>query len=339
MDNGALLFLDGGRFIWSKEPGAAGFVGTQTCIDCHSTWQDNNPPTQDIISGNVSPDYVPLDLRSTHAQQPFYTIPEAYVSSIHNLTTFDINPDHVKCEGCHGSGLAHFGVGSIPTPIPDIKTCGQCQNLSPSAGFPLDLQAFLSTAHANHDNKPGKFFDQRSNGTRGARTTSLTPSPPQSTIPPGLTLFKSNQTDTVSKNERIEDCSVCHNYALNYPQFIKKIAQENMSKKPTVSCGACHDSHIVGPNGKQPGIVSSTVKVTGITGSNVTAVTPVEGRKIFFINVIPFSFDTFCFDSSAQIYTGGVSYEGIYKGLGARVNGSYAKTMGERTPNAMLTRS
>jgi hypothetical protein len=52
-----------------------------------------------------------------------------------------------------------------------------------------------------------------------------------------------------------------------------------------------------------------------------------DKKDIF--NVIPFSFDTFYFDSSAQIYTGGISYEGIYKGLGARLYGSYAKTMGE----------
>ena len=30
---------------------------------------------------------------------------------------------------------------------------------------------------------------------------------------------------------------------------------------------------------------------------------------------------------SAYIYSGGLSYEGIYKGLGARLNGSYAKTL------------
>ena len=46
-------------------------------------------------------------------------------------------------------------------------------------------------------------------------------------------------------------------------------------------------------------------------------------------HVIPFSFETFFFNNSALIYTGGISYEGIYKGLGARLNGSYAKTWKE----------
>ena len=94
----------------------------------------------------------------------------------------------------------------------------------------------------------------------------------------------------MTKNERIEECSVCHNYALQYPQFRKKIAQGNFPN-PQVSCGACHDSHIVGPSGNQPAIVDTTVKVTGITGSNVTAVTPVEGRKIFYVNNKPYKID------------------------------------------------
>lgn len=41
------------------------------------------------------------------------------------------------------------------------------------------------------------------------------------------------------------------------------------------------------------------------------------------------AFTRFSFDSDALIYTAGISYEGIYKGLGARVNGSYAKTTKE----------
>jgi hypothetical protein len=261
-----------------------GRVGTQTCIDCHQNWLDNNPPVEDVLSGDTSVDYLPVNLSLTRSGNPFYTIPEGFVSSLHYTPPSALTAkDFVSCEDCHGTGLAHFGVGSIPVPIPQARTCINCHNETQE--FPR--QDFLLTAHANQNRKPGKYFDQRRNGPGKARTTSLTPSPPQFTIPPGLTLFKSNQTDTVSKNERIEECSVCHNYALQYPQFRKRIAQGNFPK-PQVSCGACHDSHIVGPNGNQPAIVSSTVKVTGISGSNVTAVTPVEGRKIFYVNNKPY---------------------------------------------------
>jgi len=44
-----------------------------------------------------------------------------------------------------------------------------------------------------------------------------------------------------------------------------------------------------------------------------------------------FNFESFVFDSNALIYTGGISYEGIYKGLGARLSGSYAKTYKENS--------
>jgi hypothetical protein len=44
-----------------------------------------------------------------------------------------------------------------------------------------------------------------------------------------------------------------------------------------------------------------------------------------------FSFERFVFESNAIIWTGGLTYEGIYKGLGARINGSYAKTYNENS--------
>jgi len=47
-------------------------------------------------------------------------------------------------------------------------------------------------------------------------------------------------------------------------------------------------------------------------------------------NITPGFFTTGVFDSSALIYSGGASYE-IYKGLGARVYGSYAKTWKENS--------
>jgi hypothetical protein len=56
----------------------------------------------------------------------------------------------------------------------------------------------------------------------------------------------------------------------------------------------------------------------------------IRDKKDLF-NVIPFSFETFHFDSDALIYSAGVSYEEIYKGLGARLNGSYAKTWKENS--------
>lgn len=255
-----------------------GKVGTQTCIDCHQNWLDNNPPVEDFISGIVHMDYTPLNLSSTRTGNPFYTIPEGYVSSLHYTPNFNlIEKDHVTCEGCHGSGLAHYGVGAIPTPIPQAKTCGSCHK--PPY---FEISEFLLTSHANPNKKPGKYFDQSINGTGQAKAT-LSGGEKVSLVKAGTF---SQEGDPVSKNDRIEECSVCHNYALQYPQYRKKIAQGNMPN-PEVSCGACHDAHIVAPNGNQPAVVNNTVKVTGISGSTVTAVTPVQGNSVYYLNHKP----------------------------------------------------
>jgi hypothetical protein len=286
--NGKWIFLLSVSLILSSLLGArdiqaqAGRVGTQTCIACHRGWPDNDPPIEDEIFLPVGPDYVPFNLVPSHGEFPFYTIPEGYVSSIHYVPSFNtLLKDFVTCESCHGSGLAHYGVGPIPRPIPQADTCGLCHNTPPFNQARLfDFNAYLLTSHANQNLTPGRFFDQPSNGPGQAQTSF--PDLGQT-----VSLFRSDQMTPVTMNQRIEECSVCHSYALQYPQFQDKISRNNMPN-PQVSCGACHNSHIVGPNGKQPAIVDSTVKVTGISGSNVTAVAPVEGREIFYVNNKPY---------------------------------------------------
>ena len=260
-----------------------GFVGTETCIACHHTWLDNNPPVEDTASGNLDLSYPPLNLSSSRTGFPFYTIPEGYVKSIHYITAFDLTGrDHVKCEDCHGSGIVHYGVGAIPVPIPNTKTCGGCHE----PPF-FEFSEFLKTSHANPNRKPGKFYDQGHRGTSQAKVT----------LPGGEKAFLVKagtfgpEGDPVTKNERIQECSVCHSYALNYPQFQKKIAHGKMPN-PEVSCGACHDSHIVAPSGPEPAIVTSTVKVTALSGSptpnTVTSVEPAPGREVHYINNKPY---------------------------------------------------
>lgn len=273
------VFLILSSLILIRSIGAQpGKAGTQTCIACHQDWLDNNPPVEDFISGSVQMDYVPLNLVSTRTGNPFYTIPEGYVSSSHDTPVS--NPaarDQVTCEGCHGGGLAHYGVGAIPTPIPQTRTCVSCHT---SPGF--DVSGFLSTSHANSNRRPGRFFDQPVNGTGPARATINSEQ---------VTLFKADQLTMVTRNQRIEECSACHHYALQYPQFRKKIAQRNMPN-PEVSCGACHDSHIPAPNGNQLASVNGIVRVSGISGTTVTAVTPVEGRTASYRNLKPYKINS-----------------------------------------------
>jgi len=254
-----------------------GRVGTQTCINCHQNWVDNDPPFQDILSENASVDYLPGNLYSLSGSS-FYTIPVGYLNSLHYTPSSSSSAvDFVTCEDCHGSGLAHYGMGSIPTPIPTSRTCGTCH----------DISEYLLTSHANKNGDPKKFFDQSRSGTQQA---TMPVSSGRGSRRNSLYLYKSNQTSIVTRNERIEECSVCHNYALQYATFKNKISGRGVPK-PQVSCGACHDSHIVGPSGTQPAIVNTSVVVTGLAGSTVTAVTPVEGRSIFYVNNKPYKID------------------------------------------------
>ncbi len=53
-----------------------------------------------------------------------------------------------------------------------------------------------------------------------------------------------------------------------------------------------------------------------------------QDKKDFLLSP-PSAFTRFSFDSDAIIYTGSIGYEGIFKGLGARLYGSYAQSRGE----------
>jgi hypothetical protein len=299
-----VLVLTAFSLARNSEAQVGKFVGTQTCINCHNTWLDNDPETRDVTSDAVSVDYPPLNLRSSR-NIPWYTIPEGYVNSLHNIPAFDTTTsDEVPCEACHGSGQAHFGTGAIPIPIPNTAKCTECHNSK--HGF--DSKAFLKTAHANPNMKPRKFFDQPNIGTQQAKTNASTPYiSPVSGAPVGTLLYRqgtfSQLGDAVSRNNRIEECSVCHQYAMQYPQFRGKIAQGDLPRKPEVSCGACHDAHIVAPDGLSPAVVTSTVVVTAITGTNtIASVAAVPGRQVNYINNKPYKIG----DNGAQDTTHGI---------------------------------
>ena len=205
-------------FLMANQSEAQG-VGSISCIRCHETWRDNGPTLQDIANNNVTFDYLPPFVTSIQ-QNPFYTIPEGYLSSMHNSPTF--NPtatDYVTCEACHGSGVGHQGVGAIPMAIPDAKTCGNCHN--ETYGFPY--KEFLKTSHGQTGfaAKPNKNFDQPFFGRPTAPATIFLREGFRRTR---IGLFKADGNTPVTRNERLEECSVCHNYALNYEQFKRKIS-------------------------------------------------------------------------------------------------------------------
>ena len=267
-------------FFMANQSEAQG-VGSITCIRCHETWRDNSPTLQDIAANNVDFDYSPLFV-TTIQPNSFYTIPEGYLSSLHSSPTFDPTAtDYVRCEGCHGSGVGHFGIGAIPKPIPDAKTCGQCHN--ETHGF--EFREFLLTSHGQtgFGAQPKKNFDQPAFGRPNRQATFPIKEGFRRTR---IRLFKADGTTPVTRDERIEECSVCHNYALQYDQFKKKIGTRS-APNPGVTCAACHDAHHPGPNGNQ--LLPVTVaKVTGLSGTTVTQVTPELSRSVAYRNLKPY---------------------------------------------------
>ena len=188
-------------------------VGTETCKGCHIGWYDNDPPLNDVVINNADIDYLPMNFAPR--LNSFYFYPEAYFASSHSTPgSSQAATDYVTCEGCHGSGAAHFGLGPIPNPIPQTKTCISCHTTG-TGQVTFDSASFLLTSHANKNRKPGITFDQGI-GLRGNATIRIAG---KGTV----SLFKANDS-RVTRRERIEECSVCHAYALQYPGFQGKIA-------------------------------------------------------------------------------------------------------------------
>jgi hypothetical protein len=272
-----------------------GGVGTQSCTRCHETWVDNGIPLLDVLSGEANMDYLTLNIPASGSGSPFYTIPGGWVSSTHNTpNTPPVDPtaeDVVGCEKCHGGGIAHFGQGPIPKSIPNTATCGSCHK-SPS----FDFNGFLLTSHANKDRKPGPSFDLVQSPRGQARVRVRPPEEPVFTA----ALFKLDKTTSVTRKERIEECSVCHNYALQYDQFKDKIGKTG-SPSPEVRCGACHNAHIPGPNGTQL-LPVDVLQVTKFSGSTIMEAGPGVSRSVSYRNLKPYKIN----ETGAQDFVNGL---------------------------------
>lgn len=268
---GAIMWLMLMGLMWPR-PGSSQDVESTVCLKCHYSWPDNDPSPADLASRNATLDYLPLNLPPR--SNPFYSIGEGYMGSIHSTPAF--NPtvtDFVTCVGCHhGVREAHGGPGGIPT----AQTCGNCHT-EPY----FDFKSFLSTTHANSNRLPGKFFDQMGRGKQKATGW----------LPTGeaVTLLKANGR-AVSMNQRIEECSACHSYALEHPKLNKRIRRGTIPD-PEVGCAACHQAHIPGPGSTDLAQVSSTVKVTRVSGNTVLEVAPADGRRVLYVNHRPYKVD------------------------------------------------
>lgn len=87
-------------------------VGDTKCVQCHSS-------TPDKITGE--------------------SIVSQYNRSKH------VTADNAGCEGCHGNGSQHNGIGPIPYPKPDVAICESCHN-----GTNASKTSAAKWANSNH---------------------------------------------------------------------------------------------------------------------------------------------------------------------------------------------
>ena len=231
---------------------SASSVEAQNCSasGCHKTWTDN---AANKSKDTATTDYLPVNLEEAGIAGPFYTIPQGHTNSAHAA--------NLQCTSCHVSQSEAHNKKMVKS-----DKCQGCHNtLHP------DTADFSLTRHANPNGNPTKFFDQTGKGSGQAFAAT-------GRLQPVLALFQADKKTIVTKTQRLEECSVCHNYAMQYPKYKSNLGTDKLT--PQVGCGACHDAHIVSP--AEDVMVNSTVEVATVAGSGsqtiVSSVTKVNGR-------------------------------------------------------------
>ncbi|MFZ0927693.1 MAG: hypothetical protein WAN11_03785 [Syntrophobacteraceae bacterium] len=326
------------------------------CIKCHtnpktitspSVFMDNSPSLSDIKGNNYTTDYFPPSAETTWPNKgSFYPTAFAFENSGHGTQT-DIVP--FNCTNCHGpcspvttacpsTNIAdpHDGLNGLPT---YLNSCSNCHGPTD----PFFPNNFPSTAHGNvglvpglKSSQPGPFFDQESAGKLQAQTVL------SSGHESGL-LFEADMKTKVSRNMRIAECSVCHNYLSRVEGFWPNYGKTQVSipsmfpdgELPTypqnmVGCTACHDSHFNSPAIDERPTASNTVTISaahgsaslqpppspptapsGVVGSaTVLQTTPTTGRSASYQNFKPYKQNsTGAQDWLAGTWTRGSEYE------------------------------
>lgn len=286
-----------------------------TCISCHSNpkvvtapsvFMDNSPLLSDILLGNATLDYFPLSASLSWANLKgyFYPAATAFTNSGHYTQT-EIPFD---CTNCHEMD-PHDGLNGLPTYLTSCYTChGPSDKYFPNN--------FDETAHGNvgrvpglASSQPGQFFDQMSAGKLQA--TVVLPSGHET----GL-LFEADKKTKVTRDMRIAECSVCHNYLSRVLGFWPNYGKTQVSipsmfpdgeippyPQNMVGCPACHDSHFNSPATADHPTATNTVQITAASGSDslpasgptgvtpsvsVYQTTPYPGRSASYQNFKPY---------------------------------------------------
>ena len=148
-------------------------------------------------------------------------VAQAWTGSAHDeLADIGIN---AGCEGCHGGGQFHKGIGEIPVRDPGVQQCGQCHDVSRHGGdltttvdviegfaitacedchYPANLNPAVTTQWAH--NPAIDINQQWANSAHGGHIAS---GPATKTSAPGWTYYNWDQT-TGTGNRAV--CQRCH---------------------------------------------------------------------------------------------------------------------------------
>lgn len=201
-------------------------TGTTSCAQCHSSF----PYTNMYQAGNLT-DSNPISPTYFDAALAGGSIVTNYAASVHYTPAGSSATDVVTCEGCHGSGSQHYGVGPIPYYMPSTAQCSQCHNGTGPAISSLAVVSqldFNQTGHANQAATPDQYFFQ--GGTSATAQASYMNQPEWRDVA---------GTVAVTKNQHIEECSVCHSPDTKATH----VAKGDVPNPPSVGCNSCHDSH------------------------------------------------------------------------------------------------
>jgi hypothetical protein len=251
----ASLQLTGG----SSVADTATAVGIQKCFTCHQNRLDvSNPADNATTIFNDWQGSIHALGSSSHVD---YATMAASGCSLKchdpngdgkNLLALGIASEKpvVGCEGCHGGGSEHFGVGPMAYPKPDATVCGQCHdaNMPHLAYHPNGLggkdnpgiyAAYAASAHSrsaadgSHGSPTIAARCSRCHTDEGARKYSLNDNVSSgspidcSVLNPALTEFGAVQ------------CRTCHK-AHKSPELLASASIDNTKSAQYNTCTRCH---------------------------------------------------------------------------------------------------